>query len=147
MEEARQEAERVKADARQEADSWVTEREALRAEAEREMADLSGRVAAVRRELAVLATGVADSLDKMDAAIESATAEQTPAGSEEETLWDGDAAAEIADDEDLEDGSPGKDESGDDSMDEPGDDSDADNDSPDDTGEEPTDEEDFDRAF
>lgn len=67
--EAREEAERIRTEARSDADSWTSERDNMRAEAEREMADLSSRVALVRRELAVLATGVADSLDKMDSVI------------------------------------------------------------------------------
>ncbi len=67
--EAEAEADRIKDEARQEADSWVTERAQARADAEKEMTDLSNRVASVRRELAVLAAGVADGLDQMDATI------------------------------------------------------------------------------
>jgi cell division initiation protein len=73
VEEAREEADRIRAEARTDADNWVSERDASRAEAEQEMAELTNRVATVRRELASLATSVADSLDLMDAAIESAS--------------------------------------------------------------------------
>ncbi len=72
LEEARAEADRIRAEARTDADSWIHERDAMKAEAEREMAELTDRVSHVRRELAVLATAVADGLDEMDAAIEAA---------------------------------------------------------------------------
>lgn len=70
--EANAEADRIREGAKEEADSWVTERQQARAAAEQEMADLSARVDGVRRELALLATNVADSLDRMDEAIAEA---------------------------------------------------------------------------
>lgn len=72
LEEARAEADRIRAEARTDADSWIHERQAMKTEAEREMAQLTDRVSHVRRELAVLATAVADGLDQMDEAIEAA---------------------------------------------------------------------------
>ncbi len=80
LEDARQEADRIRVAARSEADTWVNEREALRAAAEMEMADLTARISNVRRELAVLANGVAENLDQMEAtlgnALHSAVAEK-----------------------------------------------------------------------
>jgi cell division initiation protein len=69
IEDARKEADQILADARSEADSWTDERDAKRAAAEEEMADLGRHVGSVRNQLAVLATEVADRLDEMDEAI------------------------------------------------------------------------------
>jgi cell division initiation protein len=69
LEEARQEAERVVGDARSEADTFARDRDERRAAMEAEMADMTGLVAGVRTQLAVLATTVADKLDEMDAAV------------------------------------------------------------------------------
>ena len=64
--EAREESEKLRAEAQEGADSWKTERDAKNAEAQAEMAELSRHVASVRHRLAVLATAVADRLDEMD---------------------------------------------------------------------------------
>jgi cell division initiation protein len=72
LEEARSEAERMFGDARSEADNFAREREERRAAIEAEMADMTGLVAGVRTQLAVLATSVADKLDEMDAAVADA---------------------------------------------------------------------------
>jgi cell division initiation protein len=69
IEDARKEADQLLADARSEADSWTDERDAKRAAAEEEMADLGRLVGSVRNQLAMLATEVADRLDEMDEAI------------------------------------------------------------------------------
>jgi cell division initiation protein len=69
LEEARGEAERVVGDARSEADTFARDRDERRAAMEAEMADMTGLVAGVRTQLAVLATTVADKLDEMDAAV------------------------------------------------------------------------------
>jgi cell division initiation protein len=69
IEDARKEADQLLADARSEADSWTDERDAKRAAAEEEMADLGSHVGSVRKQLAMLATEVADRLDEMDEAI------------------------------------------------------------------------------
>jgi DivIVA domain-containing protein len=72
LEEARSEAERVVGEARSEVDTFVRERDQRKAEVEAEMADMTGLVAGVRTQLAVLATTVADKLDEMDAAVAGA---------------------------------------------------------------------------
>jgi len=72
LEEARSEAEKTVGDARSEADNFAREREQRRAAIETEMADMTGLVAGVRTQLAVLATSVADKLDEMDAAVAGA---------------------------------------------------------------------------
>ncbi|HSJ83943.1 MAG TPA: DivIVA domain-containing protein [Acidimicrobiia bacterium] len=72
LEEARTEAEKTVGDARSEADNFAREREQRRAAIEAEMADMTGLVAGVRTQLAVLATSVADKLDEMDAAVAGA---------------------------------------------------------------------------
>jgi cell division initiation protein len=82
LEEARREAEKTVGDARSEADNFAREREERRAAIEAEMADMTGLVAGVRTQLAVLATSVADKLDEMDAAV--AGAQGTIAGTVEE---------------------------------------------------------------
>ena len=69
LEEARDEAERVVSEARSEADTFARDRDQRRAAMEAEMADMTGLVAGVRTQLAVLATTVADKLDEMDAAV------------------------------------------------------------------------------
>lgn len=69
LEEAREEAERVVTEARSEADTFARDRDQRRAAMEAEMADMTGLVAGVRTQLAVLATTVADKLDEMDAAV------------------------------------------------------------------------------
>ena len=69
LEEARDEAERVVSEARSDADTFARDRDERRAAMEAEMADMTGLVAGVRTQLAVLATTVADKLDEMDAAV------------------------------------------------------------------------------
>jgi cell division initiation protein len=64
--EAREESEKLRADAQEEADSWKVVSDAKRVEAQAEMAELSQHVVSVRYQLAVLATAVADRLDEMD---------------------------------------------------------------------------------
>jgi cell division initiation protein len=66
---ARDEAERIKEEAKGETESWVKERDQKKAEAQQQIGELRLRVDNVRRELAVLATVVADGLDEMDASI------------------------------------------------------------------------------
>jgi cell division initiation protein len=66
---AREEADQILTDARSEADSWADERDAKKAAAEEEMAELARHVAGIRNQLAVLATVVADRLDEMDESI------------------------------------------------------------------------------
>ncbi|MCI0543405.1 MAG: DivIVA domain-containing protein [Actinobacteria bacterium] len=70
--EAREEADRIKEEARGEAETWINERDLKKAEAEQAIAELRLRVDNVRRELAVLATVVADGLDEMDVSIDGA---------------------------------------------------------------------------
>jgi len=82
LEEARSEAEKTVGDARSEADNFAREREQRKAAIEAEMADMTGLVAGVRTQLAVLATSVADKLDEMDAAV--AGAQGTIAGTVDE---------------------------------------------------------------
>lgn len=72
LEEARSEADRLVGEARSEADNFAKEREERRVAMEAEMADMTGLVAGVRTQLAVLATSVADKLDEMDAAVAGA---------------------------------------------------------------------------
>jgi cell division initiation protein len=76
---AREEADRIKEDARGDAETWMNERDQKKAEAEQEMAELRLRVDNVRRELAVLATVVADGLDEMDSSITSGSRGISPA--------------------------------------------------------------------
>lgn len=66
---AREESERILNDTRGEAETWATERDARKAEADIEMAELTEHVSNVRTQLAVLATIVADRLDEMDRTI------------------------------------------------------------------------------
>ena len=66
---AREEADQILTDARSEVDSWAAERDAKKAAAEEEMAELASHVAGVRTQLALLATVVADRLDEMDVSI------------------------------------------------------------------------------
>lgn len=68
---AESQASRIVDDARQQADTWESEKEAKKAEAQAEMANLAERVRAVRSELAVLAEQVSGNLDDMDATIAS----------------------------------------------------------------------------
>ena len=66
---AQKEADQIRAEAKSEADSWAEERDAKKADVDKEMAELTTHVSGVRRQLAVLATAVADRLDEMDEAI------------------------------------------------------------------------------
>ena len=131
--EATAEAERIKEQARIEAESWESERDAARAAAEREMAELSERVHAVRRELAHLASNVADSLDQMDAAIAGVPGDAV----NEDDDADGPVARHVAADDEIDWGEDdgGSGESPDDefgSDDDPGSSEDTPDDSPDD---------------
>jgi cell division initiation protein len=72
LEEARSEADKVVGDARSEADTFARERDQKKAEVDAEMAEMTGLVAGVRNQLAVLATTVADKLDEMDAVVSGA---------------------------------------------------------------------------
>ncbi|MGH8871785.1 MAG: DivIVA domain-containing protein [Acidimicrobiia bacterium] len=72
LEEARSEADKIVGDARSEADTYTRERDERKAEVDAEMAEMTGLVARVRTQLAVLATTVADKLDEMDAAVAGA---------------------------------------------------------------------------
>ena len=70
LEEARSEALQIVDGAKDEADTWASERDAKRAEAQNEIAALASRVASVRSELSVLAGEVSGKLDEMDDVIE-----------------------------------------------------------------------------
>jgi len=72
IEDARGEADKIVGDARSEADSFAQERDRKKAEVDAEMAEMTGLVAGVRNQLAVLATTVADKLDEMDAVVSGA---------------------------------------------------------------------------
>jgi cell division initiation protein len=86
---AQTEAEQIRADAQTEADSWADERDARKAEANEEMAELTRHVTGVRTQLAVLATAVADRLDEMDGTIgDSASIDMETDPSEGETAED-----------------------------------------------------------
>ncbi|MEE8407702.1 MAG: DivIVA domain-containing protein [Acidimicrobiia bacterium] len=118
IEGARTEADQILADARSEADSWTDERDAKRAAAEEEMADLDRHVGSVRNQLAVLATEVADRLDEMDEAIGGhETADQDLDDSEDLEEDSSEATGSHAADDDS------GEEEGDDEDTEPGDDS------------------------
>lgn len=67
--EAETEASRILEGAKEQAESWETEKEARKAEAEAEMAAIAARVSAVRSELSALAEEVSGKLDDMDAVI------------------------------------------------------------------------------
>ncbi len=132
---AQKEADQIRADARTEADSWADEREARKAEADEEMAELTAHVAGVRTRLAVLATAVADRLDEMDEAIgnDDQIDEQT------ELSLDADLAGEVGDDDgsdhDTEDSDTGDDDAFDDAGDDSHEDDDASGDEDDDADE------------
>jgi len=66
---ARSEADKIVGDARSEADTFSRERDERKAAVDTEMAEMTGLVAGVRTQLAVLATTVADKLDEMDAVV------------------------------------------------------------------------------
>ncbi len=115
LDEARSEADKIVGDARSEADTFARERDQKKAEVDAEMAEMTGLVAGVRNQLAVLATTVADKLDEMDAVVSGAHSEglmeqETDTGTvdSEHDMAD-DAADEIVDsgdesDQDVEEG-------------------------------------------
>ncbi len=72
LDDARSEADKIVGDARSEADTFARERDRKKAEVDAEMAEMTGLVAGVRNQLALLATTVADKLDEMDAAVSGA---------------------------------------------------------------------------
>jgi cell division initiation protein len=72
LDDAQTEADRIVGDARSEADTFARERDRKKAEVDAEMAEMTGLVAGVRNQLAVLATTVADKLDEMDAVVSGA---------------------------------------------------------------------------
>ena len=72
LEDARGEADKIVGEARSEADNFAQERDRKKAEVDTEMAEMTGLVAGVRNQLAVLATTVADKLDEMDAVVSGA---------------------------------------------------------------------------
>jgi cell division initiation protein len=72
LEDAQSEADKIVGDARSEADIFAQERAKKKAEVDAEMAEMTGLVAGVRNQLAVLATTVADKLDEMDAVVSGA---------------------------------------------------------------------------
>ena len=72
LEDARSEADKIVGDARTEADTFAEERDQRRIEVDAEMTEMTGLVAGVRTQLAVLATTVADKLDEMDAVVAGA---------------------------------------------------------------------------
>ncbi len=72
LEDAQSEADKIVGDARSEADSFAQERDRKKADVDAEMAEMTGLVAGVRNQLAVLATTVADKLDEMDAVVSGA---------------------------------------------------------------------------
>lgn len=83
LEEAETEASRILEDAQVQADSWETEKEAKKAQAQAEMATLAERVRAVRSELAVLAEQVSGKLDDMDSVIASGGVEDSSESDDE----------------------------------------------------------------
>ena len=97
--EAREESEKLRADALEEADSWKIERDAKSAEAQAEMAELGQHVADVRHQLAVLATAVADRLDEMDEALTDSAGDDD---SDSEDTPDDDVYEDSADDDQIE---------------------------------------------
>jgi len=113
---ARTEADKIVGDARSEADTFAQERNRKKAEVDAEMAEMTGLVAGVRNQLAVLATTVADKLDEMDAVVSGAHSQggiepETDTGtadSEDDLADDGpeDFAIDDADDgdQDVDDG-------------------------------------------
>ena len=72
LEDAQSEADKIVGDARSEADTFAQERNKKKAEVDAEMAEMTGLVAGVRNQLAVLATTVADKLDEMDEVVSGA---------------------------------------------------------------------------
>ena len=72
LDDARSEADKIVGDARSEADTFARDRDQKKAEVDAEMAEMTGLVAGVRNQLAVLATTVADKLDEMDAVVSGA---------------------------------------------------------------------------
>ncbi len=119
IEDARKEADQLLADARSEADSWTDERDAKRAAAEEEMADLGRLVGSVRNQLAMLATEVADRLDEMDEAIGGEDGEDQDL----ELSEDGEKDSSEETDFHAADDDSSEEEEGDDEDTEPGDDS------------------------
>jgi len=88
LSDAKEESEQIVNNARDEAENWATERDAKKAEADAEMAELTDHVSNVRNQLAILATAVADRLDEMDQTINGAS-EPTATGEftqEDDTL-------------------------------------------------------------
>ena len=81
---ARDEAERIKEEAKGETETWLKERDQKKAEAQQQIGELRLRVDNVRRELAVLATVVADGLDEMDASITKTESSVAATGSTED---------------------------------------------------------------
>ena len=127
LDDARGEADKIVAGARSEADSFAQERDRKKAEVDAEMAEMTGLVAGVRNQLAVLATTVADKLDEMDAVVSGAHSKrgfepETDTGtadSEDDLAEDGSVDLEVDDagDEMLDDADIGNEdhEDGDDS--------------------------------
>jgi len=109
---ARTEADKIVGDARSEADTFAQERNRKKAEVDAEMAEMTGLVAGVRNQLAVLATTVADKLDEMDAVVSGAHSQgaiepetDTGTADSEDDLDDGPGDFAIDDgDQDVEDG-------------------------------------------
>ena len=101
LNDGREESERILNDARGEAETWVTERDAKKAEADVEMAELTDHVSNVRTQLANLATSVADRLDEMDQAIggsfESPEGGAAADGDDETPAENEEALAEVLD--------------------------------------------------
>ena len=79
LEDARSEADKIVGDARSEADTFALERDERKAAVDAEMAEMTGLVAGVRTQLAVLATTVADKLDEMDAVVAGAHSREAAA--------------------------------------------------------------------
>ncbi len=115
LDDARSEADKIVGDARSEADTFARDRDQKKAEVDAEMAEMTGLVAGVRNQLAVLATTVADKLDEMDAVVSGAHSkgsmdQETDTGTadSEHDMGD-DSADEIVDggdelDQDVEEG-------------------------------------------
>ena len=76
LEDARSEADKIVGDARSEVDTFARERDERKAAVDAEMSEMTGLVAGVRTQLAVLATTVADKLDEMDAVVAGAHSQQ-----------------------------------------------------------------------
>lgn len=94
---AKEEADRIVDDAKGDAETWTAERDAKKAAAEQEMAELKDHVSNIRTQLAVLATAVADRLDEMDQTIDAESASEETDGHEGDSYESTSSADEESD--------------------------------------------------